>query len=108
MKIIPENIIKVNSDIVKKQNQGKSASESGLPAKSAPRDKITIESAPAVTLSDAELVAQLKKSILNDIQAGADRHKLNDLKRQIALEEYDVNIPEVVKKIMLDAENTYE
>ena len=108
MKIIPESIIKVNSDIAKKQNQGKSASDAGLPVKSVPRDKITIESAQPTALSDAELVAQLKRSILNDIQAGADMHKLNDIKKQIALDAYDVNIPEVVKKIMLDAENSYE
>ena len=111
MKIIPENVIKINRDIAKKQslNKNKDASEAASdPAlRSSACDKITIESSQGPALSDAELIAQLKKNILSDIQAGTPEHKLNDLKQQIALDEYDVNIPDIIRKLMLD-EGSYE
>ena len=113
MKIIPESAIKMNRDVLKKQNQGKE----GQAAPTAPEasakpsacDKLTIESSQNTALSDAEFIAQLKKNILSEMQAGASERKLNDLKQQIALDEYDINVPEVVRKIMLDSpEVSYE
>jgi len=109
MKIVPENIIKVNRDVSKKQNHSKDTAASESAAKLPAGDKITIGSNQAPALSDAEFIAQLKKNILSEIQAGAPEHKLADLKQQIALDEYDVNIPDIVKKIMLDSnEGSYE
>ena len=110
MKIIPESIIKINKDVSKKQNQGKdmTASSESAPKTSA-GDKITIASNQVPALTDAEFIAQLKKTILSEIQAGAPEHKLADLRQQIALDEYDINIPDIVKKIMLDStEASYE
>ena len=109
MKIIPESIIKVNRDISKKQNFSKDTSASESTAKASAVDKITIEQSPGAALSDAEFIAQLKKNILSEIKAGAPEHKLGDLKQQIALDEYDVNIPDIVRKLMLDShEASYE
>ena len=109
MKIIPESVIKINRDVSKKQNQGKDTAAFESAPKASVGDKITIGSNQAPALSDAEFIAQLKKTILSEIQAGAPEHKLADLKQQIALDEYDINIPDIVKKIMLDStEASYE
>jgi len=103
MKIIPDSSIKLNRDVAKKHNHTKDAAAFDLASKSAARDKITITSTQSHALSDAEFMAQLKKSILSDIQAGAPEHKLSDLKQQIALDEYDINISDIVRKMMLDS-----
>jgi len=108
MKIIPENIISTNRDIVRKPVQGKDAQAAGTAGKPS-CDTITIAANQNTEVTDAQFIAQLKKMILTDIQAGAPEHKLNDLKQQIALDQYDVNIPDVVRKIMSDgAEVSYE
>jgi len=103
MKITPDNILKINRDVTKKQPETKSTVASNSTSKPFAQDKITIESNQGLTLSDVEFVTQLKKNILAEIKAGAPEHKLIDLKQQIALNEYDVNVPEVVRKIMLDS-----
>ena len=109
MKIIPESVIKINKDVLKKQNQGKDTASFESAPKASASDKITIASNQVPALTDAEFIAQLKKNILSEIQAGAPEHKLADLKQQIALDEYDVNIPDIIKKIMLDStEANYE
>ena len=108
MKIIPENIINTNKDILRKQPQNKGAAVSENVAKASDYDKITIGSKPDADVTDAQLISQLKKGILAEIQAGAPEHKLAGLKQQIALDEYDVNIPDIIRKIMLDAEVNYE
>ena len=109
MKIIPENIIKTNKDIVRKPFPDKDAAAPEAAEKSSGRDKITIASNQSGEITDAQFIAQLKKSIISDIQAGAPEHKLNDLKQQIALDEYDVNISDIIRKIMHDnPEGGYE
>ena len=99
MKIIPENIINPNRDIARKQGGGKGSQSSEAAARSS-FDKITIESNQNQGMSDEQLISQLKKSILSDIQTGAPEYKLNDLKQQIALDEYDINLTETIRKIM--------
>ena len=103
MRIIPDSSIKLNRDVAKRQNQGKETNVTDSASKSAAHDKITISSTQSPVLSDADLLAQLKKSILGDIQSGASEHKLGGLKQQIALDEYDLNVPDIVRKMMLDS-----
>lgn len=100
MKIIPEQILNNNRDVLRKQDAGKPGVKPEVAVKSSACDTITIEAKQDADVTDAQFIAQLKKSILSDIQAGAPEHKLDSLKRQIALNEYDVNIPEIIKKIM--------
>ena len=109
MKIIPENIINSNRSIANKQNASENKQASGVSGKPSDYDKLTIASSEKTGVPDAQFIAQLKKSIMSEIQAGAPERKLDALKRQIALDEYDINIPDVVRKIMLDApEAIYE
>lgn len=100
MKIIPEQLLNSNRDVLRKQDAGKKGSLPETAAKLSACDKITIEAKQGGDVSDAQFIAQLKKNILSDIQAGAPEHKLEDLKKQIALDEYDINIPELIKKLM--------
>lgn len=109
MKIVPENIINSNRNIANKQNANESKQAPEASAKSSDYDKLTIASSDKGGVPDAQFIAQLKKGILSEIQAGAPEHKLDGLKRQIALGEYDVNVPDVVRKIMQDnPEASYE
>lgn len=105
MKIVPENLIN-NRNIVKKQKPEEPKSASDTVSKSSDFDKITIGTAEKTGIPDEQFVSQLKKSILSEIQAGAPDYKLEDLKQQIALNEYDINVPDITKKIMLDSSET--
>lgn len=108
MKIIPEQLMN-NRDVLRKQNLDKKGAQPESAAKSAACDKITIEARQSEGLSDAQFIAQLKKGILSDIQAGASERKLDDLRQQIALGEYDVNASDVAKRIMnVGPEANYE
>ena len=109
MKIVPENIINSNRNIAKKQNVSENRQSPEAAGKASDFDKITIASNEKTGIPDAQFIAQLKKSIMSEIQAGAPEHKLDGLKRQIALDEYDINVPDVVRRIMLDSpEASYE
>jgi len=100
MKIIPEQIINNNRDVLKKQDVAKKSMQPETAAKASACDTITIEAKQAAEITDAQFIAQLKKMVLADIQAGTPEYKLEGLKQQIALDEYDVNIPDIVKKLM--------
>jgi len=76
-------------------------------AKSADFDKISIGKDEGGR-SDAQLIAALKKSIMSDLMVGASEQKLNDLRQQIALGEYDVNPSDIAKKMLLDVVDTNE
>ena len=104
MKIIPENIVNNNKNIARKQSpeENKTAPEPGL--KASGQDKITIEANQNAEMTDSQFISQLKRSILSEIQAGAPEHKLDDLKKQIALNEYDINIPDIIRKMLLDSQ----
>jgi len=108
MKIIPDSIISGNRNIAKKQSHDDNRPASGTVSKSSDYDKITIGAVQKDGIPDAQFIAQLKKSILADIQAGAPEYKLDDLKQQIALDKYDINVPDVIRKILLDNEANHE
>lgn len=108
MKIIPEQIIN-NRDLLRKQDAGKKSAQPETAVKASACDTLTIDATRSAGISDAQFISQLKKGIMSDIQAGAPEHKLDSLKQQIALDEYDVNIPEIVKKLMnVSPEVNYE
>jgi len=109
MKIIPENMLNANKEILRKPAQSKEAPVSGAAAKPSGYDTITIAANPNTGVTDEQYIAQLKKNILSDINSGATAHKLTDLRQQIALGDYDVNVPDIVRKIMQDnPEASYE
>ena len=108
MKIIPENMLNSNRNITKKHDSDNKKPAAGAISKSSDYDKVTIGADKKTGLSDAQFVAQLKKGILAEIQAGAPEYKLDDLKQQIALDEYDVNVPDIARKILLDNEVGHE
>ena len=106
MKIIPESLIAGNKNITRRQSADDCKTPSESVGKSLGRDKITIAASQG-EVSDAQLIAQLKKSLSAEIQAGASERKLDDLRQEIALGEYDVNIPDIIRKMLLD-EAPYE
>jgi len=108
MKIIPESLLN-SRNIVKKQKAEEQTPASDGVSRSSDFDKITIGAAEKTGIPDEQFVSQLKKSILAEIQAGASEYKLEGLKKQIALNEYDINVPDITKRIMLDnPEANYE
>ena len=109
MKIVPENIINSNRNIVNKKNSNENKPVSETAEKSSDYDKLTIASNEKAGLPDAQFIAQLRKGVMSEIQAGAPEHKLDGLRRQIALDEYDINIPDIVRKLIQDSpEANYE
>ena len=108
MKIIPENLINNNRSLLKKQKHDEAKPASEHVSKSSDFDKITIGATQKTGIPDEQFVSQLKKSIIAEIQAGAPEYKLDDLKQQIALDEYDVNVPDIARKILLDNEVGHE
>jgi len=109
MKIIPESLINSNRNIVRKQGSDGTKTASETVSKSSDFDRITIGANQKTGIPDELFIAQLKKSILSEIQAGAPEYKLDALKQQITLDEYDVNIPDIIRKLLLDnPEANYE
>ena len=53
------------------------------------------------TTSDDEFVKSLSSKISSEVKNGTPAEELSDIKRQIALGEYDINANEIAKKIML-------
>lgn len=53
------------------------------------------------TNSDA-FINDIKNKIMADVKSPAASYKLNDLKSQIALGEYQINISDIAKKILLN------
>jgi len=102
MKIIPEHLVNSNRNVIKKQKTDEQKPASDTVSKSSDFDKITIGATQKTGTPDEQFVMQLKKSILSEIQAGASDYKLEGLKQQIALGEYDVNVADITRKIMLD------
>jgi len=101
MKILPQRI-NVNPDINNLQNVKKNNAISGTVKKSADYDKIIIGAGNPAGISDDQFIATLKKAIMSEIQAGASERKLNDLKNQIAVDQYEINASDIVKRMMLD------
>ena len=109
MKIIPENLINSNRNIAKKQQSEEPKPASDGISKPSDFDKMTIGTTQKTGIPDEQFILQLKKSILSEIQAGAPEYKLEDLKQQIALGEYDTNVSDVIRKLTLDnPEANYE
>ena len=109
MKIIPENIINNIRNITRKQNPVENQSRAEAALKTAGRDEIIIAANLNTEISDEQFIAQLKKSVLSEIQTGASEYTLESLKQQIALNEYDINTPDIIRKMLLDKyEVSYE
>ena len=111
MKIIPPGITR-NPDVSNLYDAKKKRAESGdAPkegGKAVDRDKMTIGADSSPVLSDAQLIASLKKSIMADIQAGASQQKIANLKQQVALNEYDINPADIARRMLLDNEANYD
>ncbi|MCL1809362.1 MAG: hypothetical protein FWG42_06340 [Clostridiales bacterium] len=103
MKIVPENIVSGNRNIARKQNPNENRGLQEAAAKPEGRDKITIAPSRGSDIPDAQFIAQLRKNIVSEIMAGAPEYKLDDLRQQAALGEYDVNIPDIIRKMLLDS-----
>ena len=48
----------------------------------------------------AQLIDTLKAQILQDVKAGIDTHRLDDLRREIASGDYDINPSDIVSRII--------
>ena len=51
-------------------------------------------------ISDADFIKGLSESISAEVKAGKPQNVLNDIKRQIALGEYDINADDIASKIL--------
>lgn len=64
-------------------------------------DNIIISSLNSNEDSTDTVINDLKNKIMSDIKSPAPQNKINDLKSQIALGEYQINTHDIVKKILL-------
>lgn len=71
-------------------------------AKSSGFDQITISRSADVKLSDDQFANMLSKQLSNEVKAGTSSYELNDLQRQVALEQYDINPTDIVRKMMFE------
>lgn len=103
MKILPNGI--KNSDgyqvskLAQKEKEMKTAGDATMKA-AGKTDTLTIKSVPEEIKVDAQFVENLKNQILSEVKAGADLHKMDDLKKQISLGQYDINPADIVRKMM--------
>lgn len=96
MRITPPGASKVFSGKTAEQKK-----ETAVKAADSPKNLDSIEiSAAHPERTTAQLVETLKTQILADVKAGMDTHKLDQLKREIASGEYDVNPSDIVSKII--------
>jgi anti-sigma28 factor (negative regulator of flagellin synthesis) len=51
-------------------------------------------------LSDEQFIRQLSKKISDEVKAGTSQAKLDEIKRQIALGEYEIDVDDIVGKIL--------
>ena len=111
MKIIPPGVTRspeahsLHGAKKSRAASGDAAKETG---KETDRDKITIGANHPSGPTDAQLIASLKSGIMADMQTGASQQKINSLKQQIALNQYDVNPSDIAKRLMLDSEANYD
>ena len=109
MDMIKFGINKPDPTAVQKRNQnsGRGAMPKAAGTaeyKNSVQDTITIRSGGAPASSDSQFIQMVKKHLLSEIGAGASEYKLNDLRCQVALGQYDVNISEIVRKMTLESE----
>ena len=105
MKVVPESIINNNRNIAKKTNPDDSPARAETAARPSERDKIIITSNQGTDntgISDAQFISRLKRSILSEVQTDAPEYMLDSLKQRIALNEYDINVPDIIRKMLLD------
>lgn len=97
MKITPSGASNVYKSVLEQKKEPVSKS------KKAPEkvDSIKISGA-SQEKTTAQLVESLKSQIMNDVKAGIDSHQLEDLKREVASGNYDVNPGDIIHKIMGD------
>lgn len=100
MKILTNNMtspVKSNGDYIKlNKKEGKEQVQKQS------FDTITIGSPSVSDLPANEFAAILKNQIANEVKAGTSSYKLNEIKTQIALGEYDINAVDIVRKMMVD------
>ncbi len=51
-------------------------------------------------MSDEEFAAALGRRISSEVRAGASAQDMSDIKQQIALGTYDINVNDIIKKII--------
>lgn len=76
--------------------RGKNTTEE---AKSVFQDTLTIQSEKANSLSDEQFLSVTTKRIAAEVRQGASEYKLQDLRRQVALGEYDIGVNEMIRKM---------
>lgn len=102
MKVLPSSVNR-NPEINNLRNISKNCVMPGTVKKEADYDRITIGAASSSALSEDQFIVSLRKTISAEIQAGAPEQKLHDLKQQVAMNEYEINPSDIVRRLMLDS-----
>ena len=95
MKVIPNG---VNSVINRNSDMGK-ISDLKVKSGKAPEKMDSIKISGVKKRTTEQLVNSLKMQIMQDVKSGIDSHKLEDLKKEIASGEYDINPSDIARKI---------
>lgn len=73
-------------------------------SRNAEYDQLTIRQTPITQKSDEQFILSLKNQLSSEVKTGASQYKLDDLRRQVTLNEYDKNIADIARKILMDQE----
>lgn len=72
--------------------------------KNANYDQLTIHQTTNPIANDEQFISVLKDQLSSEVKMGASQYKLDDLRRQVALNQYDLNPADIARKILMDQE----
>lgn len=106
MKIVPNNVNNHTDTYVSKVNKKDAQEQNAAGAQgvktAGKTDTLTIKGVENDFKVDTQFITNLKNQILTEVKAGADLHKMDDLQKQIAMGEYDINPADIVRKMMAE------
>lgn len=105
MKIFTDrSVVRNTSNNIKNNaanNTGRtSSSEAQTSAKASGFDQILINRTADAKLSDDQFVGMLTKQLSSEVKSGTSPYVLEDLQRQVALNQYDVNVSDIARKLI--------
>lgn len=100
MKIMGQNYKAITPDLRVGDNVGQKVRQTSDKTES--KDSLTIHGSSDEQLSTSRFVDILKQKISSEVNAGAAPEKLDALKQQIAFQEYDINVTDIVRKMIQD------
>lgn len=85
-----------------KSNDAKTAGSAQNADRGSGFDQIMISRSETEKVSDDQFVNMLKKQLSSEVKAGASSYALDDLQRQIALGQYDINASDIARRLICE------